>query len=347
MHNILHNDILPLPKSYSNELKSLIGKLLCKEPVGRPGIREVFEFDYVIDKMIKLGLTKYYENWNDWPREISEANESSPNYSLFNLNFGDLQDYFNSIDSKYLNDSKNPSSQVNESANESKETNGMVKINNEMNNLSLNGNKLNSCNNIQPKENNAINSNNESYIKLEKGYSQGAYIKNQYKKVSIEQQIQMRRKSKGTIQIPSPFKEIGNNSNVSNDKLNVNNKDVVLNYHSNSSSMKSKPKEIEFVFDIEESEKEGYKSQRIPLNPIDVVNNQNYHQISIKYNYFKEKLGESKMEQLVKEIEASSNNLNVIQEKIIEIFGSVEQNWHKVLFVFAKMIIKVCYDDIK
>jgi NIMA (never in mitosis gene a)-related kinase len=87
---IREKEILPIPKSYSDDLKFLINKLLCKEPNGRPSIKELLQYDFIVSKMKKFGFTNYYENWNECEDTNIPINENSPNYSLFNLGYGDL-----------------------------------------------------------------------------------------------------------------------------------------------------------------------------------------------------------------------------------------------------------------
>ena len=95
MRKIREREVLPIPKSYSEDLKFLIGKLLCKEPNGRPTIKEVLQYDFIIAKMKKYGFDDYYKNWNDCPEDNAPINESSPNYSLFNLGYGNLNGIYN------------------------------------------------------------------------------------------------------------------------------------------------------------------------------------------------------------------------------------------------------------
>ena len=94
MKKIREKEVLPIPKLYSDELKLLISKLLCKEPNGRPSIKEVLQYDFIQAKMKKFGFEKFYNNWDECPDE-NAPNEDSPNHSLFDLGYGDLNNIYN------------------------------------------------------------------------------------------------------------------------------------------------------------------------------------------------------------------------------------------------------------
>ena len=56
--NILNQDILPIPKSYSEDIKNLVFLLLKKDPNLRPSIDEIFLLDCVKEKI------KFFQNKN-------------------------------------------------------------------------------------------------------------------------------------------------------------------------------------------------------------------------------------------------------------------------------------------
>jgi len=54
--NILNQDILPIPKTYSEDMKNLVSLLLKKDPNLRPSIEEIFELSYIKERINKFQL---------------------------------------------------------------------------------------------------------------------------------------------------------------------------------------------------------------------------------------------------------------------------------------------------
>jgi serine/threonine protein kinase len=81
----MFGDILPIPKQYSQNLKSLIDLLLKKDANLRPSINEILNIDYVLAKMYEFG-------YND--SNISPVNkqEAEINFNLLNVKFDNLYD---------------------------------------------------------------------------------------------------------------------------------------------------------------------------------------------------------------------------------------------------------------
>ena len=106
IEKIINQSYIPISKNYSDELKFLIEKLLNKDPQIRPSIKEVLNFDFVVNKMKKYGFTKIYdEKWNECPNYVTEGElKKSPTYSLFNLQMDNLNKY---QENKEENDNKN------------------------------------------------------------------------------------------------------------------------------------------------------------------------------------------------------------------------------------------------
>ena len=95
VEKIKNQNFIPISKNYSDELQFLIEKLLNKDPQNRPSIKEVLNFDFVVNKMKKYGFTKIYdEKWNECPNYVTEGElKKSPTYSLFNLQMDNLNKY--------------------------------------------------------------------------------------------------------------------------------------------------------------------------------------------------------------------------------------------------------------
>ena len=62
IQNILYCDVLPIPKEYSENLQKLINRLLRKDAAQRPFINEIFQYDFVKEKMKHL---KFDNKMND------------------------------------------------------------------------------------------------------------------------------------------------------------------------------------------------------------------------------------------------------------------------------------------
>ncbi len=112
MQNILYKDILPIPKSYSENLKVLIDKVLKKDPELRPSITELLELKIVKDKFHEYKC--YDKNKEETASNTPNNNNSFNNNSSFNnninLNRVASEDKFNPMNSNLIN---NKSSQVN------------------------------------------------------------------------------------------------------------------------------------------------------------------------------------------------------------------------------------------
>jgi serine/threonine protein kinase len=95
VEKIKNQDFIPISKIYSNELQFLIEKLLNKDPLNRPSIKEVLNFDFIVNKMKKYGFTQVYdEKWNECPNYVTEGElKKSPTYTLFNLKMDNLNQY--------------------------------------------------------------------------------------------------------------------------------------------------------------------------------------------------------------------------------------------------------------
>jgi hypothetical protein len=76
-------DILPIPKQYSQGLKSLVDLLLKKDASLRPSISEILNLDYVKEKMNEYG----YGDSNISPVNRQEA---EINFNLLNVKFDGL-----------------------------------------------------------------------------------------------------------------------------------------------------------------------------------------------------------------------------------------------------------------
>jgi hypothetical protein len=84
----LNNDILPIPKLYSDDMKILVENLLKKDANIRPSIHEILSLEGIITKTSQLELQmNNYDSYNNSPNpnEI-EIN----NNNFFNLKFDNL-----------------------------------------------------------------------------------------------------------------------------------------------------------------------------------------------------------------------------------------------------------------
>ena len=314
IEKIQTKDILPIPKTYSDDLKNLISKLLCKNPNNRPSIKEVLEYDFIINKMNKFGFTKRYIDWNECYID-DNISKNSPYYSLFNLSF------FNNKN----NDDK---------------SNGNNKFDNDCDNVNENENdekiediskKLNSFN-VSPSPNVSRGTSQDNSKELF-----------QIKGKSYDNKNVMINNKEGDNEV-IPMRQISNNNVISfEDKIklykknNLNNNDYhnKKNYFSLKYNNNSKVKEIEFSDEVDCNQ---LKKKPTPNEVVN--NNNNYSNICIKYGFFCDQLTKEKMDKLIQKIQDCNGNLKEINNYIKEDFDS---KWNDKLFLFSKKIVNLCY----
>ena len=331
MKKIRERDILPIPKTYSDDLKFIISKLLCKEPNGRPSIKEVLGYDFIIAKMKKYGFTSFYDNWNECPDDNAPINEQSPNYSLFNLGYGDLNGIYNGAHpNSNDNNVKDEDGELNEADIDENNCGLTKKINNINISPSPTGKDplVGDIPNINTNEskheiNSAITSKDMPFEEKIK-----QHIRNQKTTPSLTYSKPI-TKNRNT-------NSVGNLLSIQRNSSSSSGNENIQNYHSNAITNTKKTNEIEFTEDIEENDKKT-------ITPIEYVTNPQNHQIYFKYNFYKEKLGNDKMDSYMKSIENDGGNPNNIDNYIKNIFGNVDDKINKQLTLFGNLIIKVCY----
>ena len=314
IEKIKGREVLPIPKTYSEDLKILISKLLCKNPNNRPSIKEVLEYDFIINKMNKFGFTKRYIDWNECYID-DNISKNSPYYSLFNLSF------FNNKN----NDDK---------------SNGNNKFDNDCDNVNENENdekiediskKLNSFN-VSPSPNVSRGTSQDNSKELF-----------QIKGKSYDNKNVMINNKEGDNEV-IPMRQISNNNVISfEDKIklykknNLNNNDYhnKKNYFSLKYNNNSKVKEIEFSDEVDCNQ---LKKKPTPNEVVN--NNNNYSNICIKYGFFCDQLTKEKMDKLIQKIQDCNGNLKEINNYIKEDFDS---KWNDKLFLFSKKIVNLCY----
>jgi hypothetical protein len=79
--NILTADILPIPKHYSQDMKTMVESLLKKDPNLRPSVCEILSLPHIIEKMKKLEFT-YDSNHSSSP--VSSSGDFEVNYNIGN-----------------------------------------------------------------------------------------------------------------------------------------------------------------------------------------------------------------------------------------------------------------------
>jgi hypothetical protein len=80
----MSQEILPIPKHYSDDLKNMIEVLLKKNASLRPSINDILIQEHISEKMKKYGLT------NETNISPVNKNDAEINYNLLNLNFENL-----------------------------------------------------------------------------------------------------------------------------------------------------------------------------------------------------------------------------------------------------------------
>jgi hypothetical protein len=103
--NILTQDILPIPKCYSEDLRRLVELLLQKDPNLRPNINEIISINFVLEKMRLYNLNisqdteikKNYSSKGMTSQSNSNLNSNSTCYSSNNINFNSISSPVNNL----------------------------------------------------------------------------------------------------------------------------------------------------------------------------------------------------------------------------------------------------------
>jgi len=120
--NILNQDILPIPKSYSEDIKNLVFLLLKKDPNLRPSIDEIFLLDCVKEKI------KFFQNKNllvnkelvnSNPNTNPNTNTNTNNVSISPININAMNSNlnftnFSQISQNHTHNTVNQYSPINE-----------------------------------------------------------------------------------------------------------------------------------------------------------------------------------------------------------------------------------------
>ena len=317
IEKIQTKDILPIPKTYSDDLKNLISKLLCKNPNNRPSIKEILEYDFIINKMNKFGFTKRYIDWNEINNLDENINKNDPNYSLFNLRF-------------VIDDNKDKAS--NESEDEDKDTFDETDERSEDLAKKLNNFNVSPSPNVS-REATQDSTNKEIFQIKGKSYDNKINLPiNNDNFSSMRQVSNINNPISLEEKIKSFKKNYQNNSDNQNENFNIkkDNKktNFTLKYNNN------KPKEIEFT---DEMDSKNFKKKPTPN---EIVKDNNYSKITIKYGFFCEQFTKEKMDKLIQKIEDCNGNLKDINNYIKENFASKLDDK---LFLFSKYIVNSCY----
>lgn len=173
--NILSQDILPIPKSYSEELKKLVELLLKKDPNMRPSIEEILEFEYVAEKMNQF-------NFNFSPKSESSSSPHHPSTNNTTSNTITLLNNLNSLNSLNNNtNSTNVSSNFNSINNYSSPVHIESEANANLFNLGF-GNLLNEINEVDEEHN--VNSISMSPKALQSDTPKKIVVQRSHKKYS-------------------------------------------------------------------------------------------------------------------------------------------------------------------
>lgn len=83
MHNIQHENILPIPKSYSDNLHEITEMLLSKEADLRPSVNELLEMEIVKEKFEEYRIyeTEASLNYNSSSSNLNNTTANTPNSS--------------------------------------------------------------------------------------------------------------------------------------------------------------------------------------------------------------------------------------------------------------------------
>jgi len=328
IENIKQREILPIPKSYSEDLKILISKLLCKNPNNRPSIKEVLGYDFIINKMNKFGFTKRYIDWNECYID-DNISKNSPYYSLFNLRF------FNKENDDNKSNGDNNSDNKYDNIDEDENDEGIDDLSKKLNNFNIspspNVSREQSQDNskelyqIKGKsyDNKHLNINNNNNNENKSNSYQIRQSSNQNNVMSFEDKIKLYKKNNQN-----------NNNDYHNNYLN-NKKDNKKNQFTLKYNSNNKVKEIEFSDEVDSNQ-----LKKKPT-PNEVVNNNNdYSHICIKYGFFCDQLTKEKMDKLIQKIQDCNGNLKDINDFIKEDY---EGKWSDKLFLFSKKIVNLCY----
>ena len=122
--NILNQDILPIPKSYSEDIKNLVFLLLKKDPNLRPSIDEIFLLDCVKEKIKffqnkNLLVNKELVNPNPNPNTNPNTNTNISNVSISPININAMNSNlnftnFSQISQNHTHNTVNQYSPINE-----------------------------------------------------------------------------------------------------------------------------------------------------------------------------------------------------------------------------------------
>ena len=105
---IMRNIPEDINQYYSNELRNLIFLLLEKDSQKRPSCREILKYDFVIDKVKKLGYMSYLEELDKEKENIKYKNNFINNVEIPNKIIKEnTTDNYNNNDNKKQNISKN------------------------------------------------------------------------------------------------------------------------------------------------------------------------------------------------------------------------------------------------
>ncbi len=319
MDKIINREVLPIPKSYSEDLKTLISKLLCKSPNNRPSIKEVLGYDFIINKMNKFGFTKRYIDWNECYID-DNISKNSPYYSLFNLRF--FNDKNNDKESNGNNNSDNDYENIDENDN-----------NEEIDDLSK---KLNNFN-ISPSPNisRETSQDNSKELYQIKGKSYDNRNIHNNKNNNSNDNIPIRQISNHNVMSFEDKIKLYKKNNQNNNNELHNKKDNKKNYFTLKYNSNPKVKEIEFSDEVDCNQ---LKKKPTP-NEV-VSNNNNYSKICIKYGFFCEQFSKEKMDKLIQKIQDCNGNLKDINSYIQENF---EGKWSGKLCLFSEKIVNLCY----
>lgn len=88
----MHEEILPIPKHYSSDLKNLVDLLLKKNANLRPSIDEILSFDFIVEKLKQFNINPCngmcYKSQNSMTSQQGEENAK-----LFSVKLEDLQSH--------------------------------------------------------------------------------------------------------------------------------------------------------------------------------------------------------------------------------------------------------------